>query len=211
MRTHVKVFHAVWACVCTVCIGTSLLCGRECVHRGSRVSHLDASSCDGNRNGQKSEADTANGSLKLGGTVTPASHSSFRSLYPRYLSSRLLFLKSFINLHLSLQRCLPPLSPLLPFLPALRSLALVAVSPSPHIFLCCCFVPHVHQPRLNPPLSSSARFISSLFAFVNGSRAGRRNKRRISMRPLGSVKFFKFASSPRTELLQASKYIIKTS
>lgn len=151
MRTHVKVFHAVWACVCTVCIGTSLLCGRECVHRGSRVSHLDASSCDGNRNGQKSEADTANGSLKLGGTVTPASHSSFRSLYPRYLSSRLLFLKSFINLHLSLQRCLPPLSPLLPFLPALRSLALVAVSPSPHQCL---------------PATSSCAVASSLM-FIN--------------------------------------------
>lgn len=29
-----------------------------------------ASSCDGNRNGQKSETDTANGSLKLGGMVT---------------------------------------------------------------------------------------------------------------------------------------------
>lgn len=28
----------------------------------SQLSHLDASSCDGNRNGQKSEADAANGS-----------------------------------------------------------------------------------------------------------------------------------------------------
>lgn len=159
MRTHVKVFHAVWACVCTVCIGTSLLCGRECVHRGSRVSHLDASSCDGNRNGQKSEADTANGSLKLGGTVTPASHSSFRSLYPRYLSSRLLFLKSFINLHLSLHHCLPPLSPLLPFLPAICSIALVAVSPSPHQ----CLPPHLLVLLLRPSCSSTSTQSAIIF------------------------------------------------
>lgn len=44
-----------------------------CLLRVSQVSHLDASSCDGNRNGQKLEADTANGSLKLGGMVTSLS------------------------------------------------------------------------------------------------------------------------------------------
>lgn len=59
-------------CVCA-CVSEYSGRGRECLLRVSQVSHLDASSCDGNRNGQKLEADTANGSLKLGGMVTSLS------------------------------------------------------------------------------------------------------------------------------------------
>lgn len=129
MHTHLKV-SILCASVCTVRSGTSLLCGGECLHRGSRVSHLDASSCDGNRNGQKSEAGTANGSLKLVGMVTPVSHSSFSlsvSTLPFFpaLIPQVLCQSPPLSASLS-----PPLSPLLPLLTALCHLALVAVSSS---------------------------------------------------------------------------------
>lgn len=44
-----------------------------------QVSHLDASSSDGNRNGQKSGAETANGAFKMVALVTPVLHTLYLS------------------------------------------------------------------------------------------------------------------------------------
>lgn len=70
-----NILYIVWMfCKCErVCVGeySRRGGGGGSLHRVSQVSHSDASGCDGNRNRQKSEADAANGSLKLGGMVTP--------------------------------------------------------------------------------------------------------------------------------------------
>lgn len=72
--------------------------GSKCLLIVGQVSHLDASSCDGNRNGQKSETDTANGSLKLGGMVTSVALSFSLSLCVAHRSALIFTLSQSFTL-----------------------------------------------------------------------------------------------------------------
>lgn len=205
MHTHLKV-SILCASVCTVRSGTSLLCGGECLHRGSRVSHLDASSCDGNRNGQKSEAGTANGSLK------PQFHTLlFHSLYPRYLSSRLLFLKSFVNLRLSLHLCLPlshlysPSSRLSVTSLSLLFLLLFPISVSPwHLLVLLHLLCSLTLTQSTIMFLSPLHFLFVCFHEWKQSGKAQQETDIYEDAPLDSVKSFKFTSSSWTELLQAN-------
>lgn len=63
-----------------MCVSQYSRRGGESLLRQSQVSHLTASSCDGNRNRQKSEADTANGFLQTARNNDPKTTPSLFSL-----------------------------------------------------------------------------------------------------------------------------------
>lgn len=77
-----KTYGQYFKCACSLNMCVAVLTdaiGGESLPTLSQVSHMDASSSDGNRNGQKSGAGTANGAFKLGELVTPVSHTLYLS------------------------------------------------------------------------------------------------------------------------------------
>lgn len=108
---NVHVFKCISALFLSVCLRV-WKGGSKCLLIVGQVSHLDASSCDGNRNGQKSEADTANGSLKLGGMVTSVALFLTRSMCGSQICSNFSSLTVFHTLFFWFPHCvLPSFSP----------------------------------------------------------------------------------------------------